>query len=382
MSDTRIVDSFTQYFTAEWLSGDRSQCKLETMSIFSDDFNPVPWLREKTLLALQSAASLVDVANEPDTTSWYKRKLLNSAEHLVDRLIPVVAYLHQTGSAAADREEWETILEGGSFSLATWCKKWKVADPTDIGRGSLRHLRSVEEDDEKAEELSQEPFEGNLEQALDLKLQIYSYMTRRLLQEQLTLEAQRIMLWLLSNLWLADPPDIVSISKRFLPTDIGITPEQANSGYKELYVSGLIERVDHGGDDRPDHLSLRLVIEGRNDSRHAPEYREETFGFPGARIAGKVTSGQVKELQIPDVYSAVLAHWFKDDQALKELLLSLQASLGEDNVFIERAEVKSKDEKPCLLVHFRYPIDADLALLEKELSEEAQAWFKQRVVKT
>ncbi len=371
-----------QYFTVSWLKSAHSQCKLETMSIFSDEFNPVPWLREKTLLALQSAASLVDVANEPDTTSWYKRKLLTSAEQLVDRLIPVVAYLYQTGSAAADREEWETVLEGGSFSLATWCKKWKVADPTDIGRGSLRHLRTVEEDEEKSEELSQEPFDGDLQQAQDLKLQIYSYMTRRLVQDQLTSEAQRVLLWLLSNLWLADPPDIVCISKRFLPTDVDISPEQAASGYKELYGRGFVERVDHGGDDRPDHLSLRLVIEGRNDSRHAPEFREETFGFPGARIAGKVTSGQVKELQIPDVYSAILVHWFKNDQEMIELHDSLQASLGEDKVYIEHAEFTLEDEKPRLLIHFRYPIDADLHRLEMELTEHAEAWFKSRVVKT
>ena len=46
------------------------------MSIISGEFNPLPWLREKTLRAMQVAGSLVDVANEPDTTAWYKRKLL------------------------------------------------------------------------------------------------------------------------------------------------------------------------------------------------------------------------------------------------------------------------------------------------------------------
>ncbi len=350
------------------------------MSVFSDEFNPISWLREKNLLALQSAASLVDVANEPDTTPWYRRKLLSSAELLIDRLLPVVAYLHQTESAAVDRKEWGNILEGGSFSLAKWCKKWKVADPIDIGRGSIRHLRTVEEAEQKAEELPQELFDRDLDQLLDMKLQIYSYMSRRLAQGQFSREAQRIMLWLLGSLWISDPADVVTISKRFLPTDIDITPEQASSGYKELYESGFVERIDSVKDERPDRLSLRLVVEGLNDSRHAPEYKDETFGYPGARIGGKLTFGQGKMLQLPDIFTSMLDHWFKEDQELNDLCNSLQSKMGEDRIYIERAEVKFRKKEPRLLVYFRYPLDAELAPLETELSEHAEEWFKNRVV--
>ena len=47
------------------------------MSILDEDspLDPNPWLQEKSLAALQEAARLVDLANEPDTTSWYERKL-------------------------------------------------------------------------------------------------------------------------------------------------------------------------------------------------------------------------------------------------------------------------------------------------------------------
>ena len=376
----RTAGSPALYFTAGRLKDSHSQCKLGPMSVFSDEFNPISWLREKTLLALQTAASLVDVANEPDTTPWYKRKLLSSAEHLIDRLLPVVAYLHQTESAAVDREEWGDILEGGSFSLAKWCKKWKVADPTSIGRSSLRHLRTVEETEEKAQELPQELFEGDLERVLDMKLQIYSYMSRRLAQGQFSNEAQRIMLWLLGSLWVSDPADVVTISKRFLPTDIDITPEQASSGYRELYEKGFVERVEHNSEQRPDRLSLRLVVEGLNDSRHAPEYKDETFGYPGARIGGKLTFGQGKLLQLPDIFTAMLNRWFKEDQELNELCNFLQRTIGEDRIYIERAEVKIRNEKPRLLLYFRYPLDAELEPLEVELSEHAEEWFKNRVV--
>ncbi|HEY9871682.1 MAG TPA: hypothetical protein V6D08_21170 [Candidatus Obscuribacterales bacterium] len=352
------------------------------MSIFSGEFDPLPWLQEKTLHALQAAVSLVDVANEPDTTGWYKRKLLRTAELLIDRLAPVVAFLNKAGSEAADREEWGAVLEGGSFALANWCRKWKIGDPTNIAKGALLHLRTVEEDDEKAEELEDEPFQGDLEAALDLKLQIYGFMSRRLLDQGLSPPAHRLLLWLLGSLWLSDPPDVVGVSRRFLPTDIGVKREEASSAYKELYDKGLVERIDSTETDkRPDRLSLRLVVRGLNDSKHAAPYREEEFGYPGARIAGKVTSGQGKFIQLPKTLSAMLGRWFKEAQDLTDLRDFLQAQLGEDKVYVERAEVQYQEEAPILLVHFRYPLDADLEPLEKELSDYAEQWLKQRLVR-
>jgi len=43
------------------------------MSIFDrqSGMNRMPWLQEKALAALEGAAALVDLANEPDTTRWY-----------------------------------------------------------------------------------------------------------------------------------------------------------------------------------------------------------------------------------------------------------------------------------------------------------------------
>lgn len=351
------------------------------MSIFSGVFEPLPWLREKTLHALQAAANLVDVANEPDTTNWYKRKLLMQAELIVDRLAPVVAYLNGAGEVAAGRDEWGSILEGGNFALATWCRKWKIGDPSNIAKGSLLHLRTVEEDDEKAEELDPVDFEGSLEAALDLKVQIYSCMSRRLLSEQLSPAAHRMMLWLMSNLWLADPPDVVRISKRFLPTDIGVADKEATEAYKELYDQGFIERVDsEDPNDRSNHLLLRLVIQGQNDSRHPAAYQEEEFGYPGSRIAGQRTSGQGNFIKLPDILTVMLRQWFANPQELSELRDYLQAQIGEDNIYVERAEIKYQAEMPKLLVYFRYPFQSDLEPLEKVLSNCAERWFKERVI--
>jgi hypothetical protein len=353
------------------------------MSIFSGEFDPLPWLQEKILHALQTAVSLVDVANEPDTTAWYKRKLLQTAEQLIDRLAPVIAFLNMAGSEAVDEEEWRPMLEGGSFALATWCRKWKIGDPTNIAKGSLLHLRTVEEDDEKSEEISSELFEGDLAAALDLKLQIYGYMNRRLLTDEISPAASRLLLWLLGRLWLADTPDVVSVSKRFLPTDIAIKPEEASGAYKELYKQALIERVDSARTDEPaDRLFLRLVVRGLNDSRHAAEYRDEKFGYPGARVAGKSTAGQGTFIELPKALSATLGRWFKDAQELTELRDALQVRIGEERAYVERAEVKYRDELPVLAVHFRYPLDADLEPLQRELSDFAEQWLKERLIRT
>lgn len=351
------------------------------MSIWSGEFNPTRWLQEKTLYALEAAVSLVDVANEPDTTAWYKRKLVRTAELIVDRLAPVVAFLNQAGPEAADREEWGPVLDGGSFALATWCRKWKIGDPTKIAKGSLLHLRTVEEDEEKAEELLSEPFEGNFEAAYDIKLQIYSYMSRRLLDQELSPAAQKFLLWMLGDLWLSDPPDVVGVSRRFLPTDIAVTREEATSAYKELYDRGLIERVaPTNTEERPDRLGLRLVVHGLNDSRHASPYQEEEFGYPGARIAGKPTLGQGKFVELPETFSAMLGRWFKEARELTELRDFVQARLGEDKVYVERAEVKFYKDLPRLIVYFRHPIDAESERLESELSALAEQWLKEKLV--
>lgn len=55
--------------------------------------NPVPWLIEKTAIALGEAARLVDLANEPDTNAWYRQALKAAAFPVIGRLAPVVAVL-------------------------------------------------------------------------------------------------------------------------------------------------------------------------------------------------------------------------------------------------------------------------------------------------
>ncbi len=348
------------------------------MSVSLGVFHMLPWLQEKTLNSLQSAVSLVDLANEPDTTAWYKRKLIAIAEEIINRLAPVVTQLFQVDREAASHAEVAPILESGSFALAKWCKKWGIADPQKVGSGSIRHLRSVDENEEKAEELFSEPFDGDVEGALDLKNQLYGYLCRRLLNPELTDHARKMMLWMMGSLWLADPPDVVAVSKRFLPTDLGVTPKQAQEAYRLLHEQGLIERVADD-EESTDRLRLRLVAQGLNDSKHAATYEEVVFGYPGARINGKVTMGECACLELPKTFSALLGRWFKQPQELSHLRDNLQMQLGEDTTYVESAEVKFIDDKPRLFVQCRYPIDADSKELKKQMVAATEQWLKERL---
>jgi hypothetical protein len=349
------------------------------MSIFDgDDINPVPYLSEKTLSALQYAAALIDLANEPDTTTWYKRNLMEIAEGIVVHLVPAVAVLNWSGQESA--EQSRAILNGGTFALARWCKKHNIGNPTQIGKKSLAALRLASDSEEKAAEIAPAPFDGDTASSQNLKLQVYNSMCLHLLHHELPVPAQRMLLWMLSGLWLSHPPDVIHISRRFLPTDIGISREETNEAYRLLHTRGIIERVDdpdtQAGGDR---INLRLVVQGLNESRHPPEFKEENFGYPGARIAGKTTSGQTIFVHLSETMSTRFCRWFKEEKDLPELRDMLQAAMGEDKVYIESARIEFYSEKPRIVVKFRYPMDSDLEFLEAELSAHADTWMKENI---
>jgi hypothetical protein len=70
--------------------------------------NPLPWLQEKTLRALEEATRLVDLANERDTSAWYAKELKLRAHALISRLAPVVALVHESPDAAGG-DEWSGL---------------------------------------------------------------------------------------------------------------------------------------------------------------------------------------------------------------------------------------------------------------------------------
>lgn len=349
------------------------------MSIFdpTSGMNALPWIQEKALSALEEAARLVDLANENDTSPWYAKELRRRAGAMIARLAPLVALVHGAGEEAASSGEWSSIAERGAFSFAAWCKKHGIQDP----RKRSFSLLAVERDDEEAEEMAARPLEPEEERSalavLDLRCTISASLARRLVWDELPAPARKLLHWALSHLEFAERPDVVALSKRFLPTDIGVTPEEASLAYRTLIERGLIERVDLPASSG-DQFALRLVAEGVNESKQPLPYEPITFGFPGARVGGHVTFGNELRVSLPAPYAQLLSRWQfrrEDEQALGA---ALQAHLGADRAFIEQVRV-DPEEPAVLSVRLRYPWDQSDETMREALTGAALAWVRQRV---
>ncbi len=353
------------------------------MSIFdkTSGFDPGPWLREKTLMSLQTAVQLIDLANEPDTTQWYRRKLSEIGGHLIGRLVPIVALVHGTDEKAVSWDIWKPILQGGSFALGRWCKEFGVANPNEVAFGAIKEPVSDEEIEEKAETITQDPFEGDEIASNMRKLEVYGAMMNRLLYENLSHPAQRLLLWLLKELWLSEYPDIVHISRNFLPTDINLSMDETQEAYRELYDREVVERVEGLAGKQSDRLSLRLVVQGVNAGRHPTPYREEQFGFPGARIAGKPTIGNLVTISLTGTLSRAGRQWFGQERNLQGLKEDLTQQLGEDRVYINAVKIKILDDKQYVVIDLRHPMDEDDTALQEAMRLIVEAWLRKQLVR-
>lgn len=351
------------------------------MSIFNSGsgMNPLPWLREKTLRALQAAVHLVDIANEPDTTEWYAKTLRGSAMGVVGRLAPVVALLFGAGEKAANEEEWRPIAEGGSLALARWCKKYDIADPFEVAGGAVASDWDEEDRARKAETTSEAVVSAEDPKGLNIKLEIYWAMSRRLLDEDLPREAQRLLLWLLYNLRLSRHADVCVVSKRFLPGDTRLGNEETLAAYRTLYERGLIQRVDGLVDDESDRLAVRLIEEGFNDSRHPTPFREETFGFPGNRIDGQPTFPMIMQVKLSEALGPALNWWSRDTEGLDALRQGIMAAIGENRLYVEHVEIQGEPGDLHLEVRLRHLRNEDDETLRRNVQEAVHHWLRAKL---
>lgn len=197
-------------------------------------FAPIPWLQEKTLSALEQSVRLVDLAHEPDTTPWYRRALIEIAEPLITTLMPVVAFVH-VAQEAAEHDDIRMVVEGGAFALSRWGKKWIFRTPGVLDEcllpsyaWSMRMKRSP-----LRLSIQHPTFEGDITQEQELKLEIHHAVVLTLLDAQIMPSVHRPLLWLLRGVRYAEQPDTVTVSKRFLPTDIGVSRAEAAEAYNK-----------------------------------------------------------------------------------------------------------------------------------------------------
>jgi hypothetical protein len=352
------------------------------MSIFDKraGFDPGPWLREKTASCLREVAQLVDLANEPDTTRWYARRLRRTASGLISRLAPLTLFVHRADQRSLEDSEWNAIAEHGTLALAAWCERWGIAGARFLGQSSLLDDDDADGDDKGAVPEDNPVVDDDLTRTLDRRLELLGLMARRMLNEELPDGARRLLLLLLGHLRYSPHMDVVLVSKRVLPGDIGVSPAEAADAYRALYEHEFVERVETLSEAGGDALALRLLVEGFNDRKHATAYREETFGFPGARVGGKRTMGNVLILPLSTFVQQALRGWpalAEDD--LQSLRQWLQETVGAERAFIESALLRTDDAHGVLEVKVRIPLDESDQDMKALLLPAAEAWLRKHV---
>ncbi|MBI2390077.1 MAG: hypothetical protein HYV09_10850 [Deltaproteobacteria bacterium] len=352
------------------------------MTIFDSGLFELPYVQEKTLRALEDAARFVDLANEPDTTKWYAKRLRELASPAVTHLVAAVAHVYQAGADAVRAEHVDAILKGGTFALARWSKEFKIVDSVRVAFAPFAPARTDEEIDEKAEAVPEALISAEEAHALDLRLEVCGAMARAMLHQDLPDVCKRILCWLVMDLTRSSFADVVVVSRKFLPGDIDRTAEETAAAYRALYERGLIERVDGVPNLRDDAIALRLVAAGLNGSKHPAPFREETFGYPGARIAGKRTTGNELWVYPNQALAKASERWLATDAELLSLREAMQRALGEDRAYVETVQRGSTERGSVLRVRVRFPYEADEAVLQAELEAVADAWLRALVVRT
>lgn len=354
------------------------------MSIFDGDqnMNPLPWLQEKTLRALQGAVELVDLSNEPDTTPYYARKLKQQASLIVSRLAPVVALLHEAGQEAANPESWNPVLERGSFAFISWCKQFGIRDPGELATSVEAEDWDEEEREEKAEKAAHELLEGEELRVAETKLSVYGTMSQRLMQEDIPGPTRRLLLWLMFNLRYSNWADVALVSRHFLPGDIDCNVEETAKAYRDLYDRGWIVREEEIPEDNTDRLALALIVEGLNDRKHPAPYREEEFGYSGERVGGKRTWPNTYLVKVPDSLEPLLRAWRLSDMEKSGLRQAIQAAVGEECLFVEGVDIEDLEDESRVSVKVRIPRDSDEEEFQVEVQRVVEGWLRRRFVKT
>lgn len=352
------------------------------MSIFdpTSGMNPTTWLQEKSLTALETAVKLIDLANEPDTTSWYDKNLRHIAGQLIARLVPMTALFHYVPEEGVKDEEWGGIVERGTFELVKWCRKWNIANPYRFTDSLTARQKDESEINEKRKSVQPDISPNDDEHGRDLKLSIYHHMSLQMLHAELPRPAKHLLSWALYHLYTSEYADIVVLSKTFLPTDIGCTPEETGEGYRLLYQIGLIEKIE-GLKIRDDAIALRLVVDGLNDSKHPTPFQEETFGCQGLRIGGESTIGNVFHL-IFDKNKNKYLEWLSGSHAkIQQLHEFLQQAIGSDNAHIQNLRVLAGSDETggsnVLEIQVRYPFSVDDRIIEHQLQSIVEKWIRE-----
>ena len=339
--------------------------------------------RRRMLWVLRGTVRFVDLANEPDTTQWYKDELRELVTNLLTRLLPMVAYVCCLPPEAHDTLTLHSMVTGGTFALATWCRRWKGTVPQESWFEILAPERTDEERLAKAEVPKANIVRMTDPDGWKLRNGLYGTVVREMMLVQLTRQARDLLYALLSDLSDSPYADIVVVSRRFLPVNANQSAAEAAASYRALYDLELIERVDDLPELGEDDLAIRIVARNLNGRKHPLSYRDETFGDPGGCVLDEPTTEHEIQLEIPEALCRAADRWLTEDTDLRALREIMQERIGEDRVFIARVRIGgSPPSRGVIGVRIHCAIEQDPAPITAEMTAVAAAWLRERLLRT
>jgi hypothetical protein len=232
-----------------------------------NDDRMTDWVVEKLGIVLSDLARVGDIAKDPETPEWYRRRLRSSLHSAFGNALAVL--LH-----ALDRlDDWRPDLalkptEHGTMGLAAQLGSMGIDHQLDVGEA----FGDLDDDEpegarwpsapDKVPEASDEPW-GSLARQRIMALTLMHLADRSMPEVE-----RRALAWIAYHLTMSDHPDVAFLLPRFFARDIGASEEEAQTVLVSLTEKRLIHRETRLDDER--RMAIKLIVDGLNDPRHEP----------------------------------------------------------------------------------------------------------------
>lgn len=235
----------------------------------SDNDDPMAgWSTEKLGIVLGDLARIADIAKDPETPEWYRRRLRNNLHSAFGNTFKVLFHV-------LDRiDDWtpelaEQPTEHGTLGLAAQLGRLGIDHRLDVGAafGDLED----DEDEDARWPASPDPIPTAAEDPWStfLRQRVVALTFSRLSDRRLPPAERQALTWIAYHLTMSHHPDVAFLAPKFFARDIGVSEEEAAAALAGLEEKKLIYRETRLDDER--RMAIKLVIEGMNDVRHEPQ---------------------------------------------------------------------------------------------------------------
>lgn len=224
------------------------------------------WIHQKLVKVLESLAQITDIAKDPETPPWYRKRLRNRARRALREGVALLlehhGRLHECTSDIAD----ETV-EHGTVGLVALLDRLKIDAALD---STTAHpdFDDETEDDQRAPS-SSDPAPQEL-------ADVWSSRLRQLVIESVLYHTTnprtdnaeaRFLNWVLFNLLRAKYADTALIFRQYLFADAGLNEQEGTALLNRLIEEEVLYVDRQLGDSK--RIALRIIVDG-NDPRHEP----------------------------------------------------------------------------------------------------------------